>query len=65
MADYENAARLAAEINAVRPSVATIVIEARARRQMEDYSSAIKLFEKAEDILESNSCGSLKSKINI
>ncbi len=60
MADYENAARLAFEINAVRPTVSTLVIEARARRQMEDYGSAIKLFEKAEDILESSSCGSLK-----
>ena len=60
MSDYENAARLAAEINAVRPSVSTIVIEARARRQMEDYNSAIKLFKKAEDILENNSCKGLR-----
>jgi tetratricopeptide (TPR) repeat protein len=60
MGDNENAARLASEINAVTPTVSTYLIEARAMRQMGNIESAIKLFERAEEILEGNSCGTMR-----
>lgn len=49
---YEQAAEIVGQLNRTRPTVATLLIEARARRKMEDCKSAIRLFKQAQDILE-------------
>jgi glycosyltransferase involved in cell wall biosynthesis len=46
------AANLSHEINRQRPTVDTLLLEAKVKREQKDFSSAIKLLEKAEQILE-------------
>jgi glycosyltransferase involved in cell wall biosynthesis len=46
------AANLSHEINRQRPTVETLLLEAKIKREQKDLSSAIKLLEKAEQILE-------------
>jgi len=49
---YDDAVRMAGELNSRRPTVATLLIEARARCKKEDFGGAIDLLKKAEEILE-------------
>ncbi|MDT8299975.1 MAG: glycosyltransferase [Sedimentisphaerales bacterium] len=46
------AANLSHEINGQRPTVDTLLLEAKIKREQKDYNLAIKLLEKAEQILE-------------
>ena len=46
------AAHLSHEINRQRPTVDTLLLEAKIKSEQNDFSSAIKLLEKAEQILE-------------
>ena len=46
------AANLSHEINCQRPTVDTLLLEAKIKREQKDFNSAIKLLEKAEQILE-------------
>jgi glycosyltransferase involved in cell wall biosynthesis len=46
------AANLSHEINRQRPTVDTLLLEAKVKREQKDFNSAIKLLEKAEQILE-------------
>ena len=46
------AANLSHEINRQRPTVDTLLLEAKVKRKQKDFNSAIKLLEKAEQILE-------------
>ncbi len=46
------AASLSHEINCQRPTVDTLLLEAKVKREQKDLSSAIKLLERAEQILE-------------
>ena len=46
------AANLSHEINHQRPKVDTLLLEAKVKREQKDFNSAIKLLEKAEQILE-------------
>ncbi len=46
------AAELSREVNRQRPTVDTLLLEARVKREQKDFNSAIKLLEKAERILE-------------
>jgi Flp pilus assembly protein TadD len=48
---YDDAARLAGDLNGRRPTVSTLLIEARARCKKEDFCGAIDLLKKAEEIL--------------
>jgi len=48
---YDDAVRLAGELNSKRPTVSTLLIEARARCKKEDFRGAIDLLKKAEGIL--------------
>ncbi len=45
------AANLSHEINRQRPTVDTLLLEAKVKREQKDFNSAIKLLEKAEQIL--------------
>jgi glycosyltransferase involved in cell wall biosynthesis len=49
---YERAAGIVGEVNSKRPTVSTLLIEARARCKKEDFCGAIDLLKKAEEILE-------------
>ena len=49
---FEDAASLAKEVNAIRPTAATLLIEGKAHRKCGRYKPAIKLLQKAENILE-------------
>ena len=49
---YMRAANLSHEINLQRPTVDTLLLEAKIKREQKDLNSAIKLLEKAEQILE-------------
>jgi tetratricopeptide (TPR) repeat protein len=49
---YDKAAELAADINQNRPSVDTLLLEAKIHWKREDMNSAIMVLEKAKDILE-------------
>lgn len=46
------AAELSCEVNRQRPTVDTLLLEAKVKREKKDFNSAIKLLEKAEQILE-------------
>jgi outer membrane PBP1 activator LpoA protein len=46
------AAELSREVNRQRPTVDTLLLEAKVKREKKDFNSAIKLLEKAEQILE-------------
>lgn len=46
------AANLSNEINRQRPTVDTLLLEAKVKREQKDFNSAIQLLEKAEQILE-------------
>lgn len=46
------AAKLSSEINLQRPTVDTLLLEAKIKRERKDFNSAIQLLEKAEQILE-------------
>ena len=48
----KNAAQLARQINNTRPNIATKLIEARAAKKLEDYQTAIKLYQDSLEILE-------------
>ena len=48
------AAKLSHEINRQRPTVDTLLLEAKIKRKQKDFDSAITLLEKAEQILEGN-----------
>jgi len=60
--DHTKAAELACWVNDRRPSVESIFLEAKIRREQDDIYSAIKLFKKARAILE-NSSLSLESQM--
>ena len=49
---HQNAIELASAINNQRPSIDTLLLEAKVKREKKDFSSAIELLEKAEGILE-------------
>ncbi len=49
---YDRAVEMAGELNATRPTVATLLIEGRAQSRRKEFKTAIKLLQKAEDILE-------------
>jgi len=49
---YDEALSIAEELNLKRPTVSTLLIEARIHRKRDDVSLAIEQFEKAEDILQ-------------
>ena len=49
---YEHAARIVGRVNSKRPTVSTLLLEARARRKKEDIRGAIDLLEKAKQVLE-------------
>jgi len=49
---YEHAARIVGEVNSKRPTVSTLLMEARARRKKEDIWGAVDLLEKAKQILD-------------
>ena len=51
-ADYTRAAELSHNINQRRPTVDTLLLEAKTKREQEDYNSAIELLKTAEQILE-------------
>ncbi len=53
---YELAAQFASEINNERQAPSTLLIEARARNKLKDSRSAIKLLNRAVDILEGREC---------
>ena len=46
------AAKLSREVNQQRPTVDTLLLEAKVKREEKDFNSAIELLEKAEQILE-------------
>ncbi|MHC4475135.1 MAG: glycosyltransferase [Planctomycetota bacterium] len=50
--NYGRAAPLISQVNNQRPTVDTLLLEARLKRQEEDFHSAIELLEKAEQTLE-------------
>jgi hypothetical protein len=50
-ADYTRAAELSHNINQQRPTVDTLLLEAKIKRKKEDFKSAIKLLKTAEQIL--------------
>jgi glycosyltransferase involved in cell wall biosynthesis len=52
MGRHEKAADLSREINRQRPTVDTLLLEAKINRQRKDFNSAIELLERAEQILE-------------
>jgi len=49
---YDDAAAMAGEVNSERPTVSTLLMEARARRKKDDFGGAVDLLEKAKQILE-------------
>ena len=49
---YSKAARQISEINRQRPTVDTLLLEAKLKRQDKNFNSAIELLERAEQILE-------------
>lgn len=51
-ADYTRAAELSHSINQQQPTVDTLLLEAKIKREKEDYNSAIYLLKTAEQILE-------------
>jgi len=50
--DYTRAAELSQSVNRQRPTVDTLLLEAKIKREKKDFDSAIKLLETAEQILE-------------
>ncbi|HUT30666.1 MAG TPA: glycosyltransferase [Sedimentisphaerales bacterium] len=50
--NYTKAAELSREINRRRPTVDTLLLEAKIRREEKDFTSAIRLLQTAEQILE-------------
>jgi glycosyltransferase involved in cell wall biosynthesis len=52
--DYARAARLTSEVNQQRPTVDTLLLEARLNREKKKFNPAIELLKKAERILEGN-----------
>jgi glycosyltransferase involved in cell wall biosynthesis len=50
--NYARAAELSCELNRRRPTVDTLLLEAKVRRQEGNFNSAIELLERAEQILE-------------
>jgi glycosyltransferase involved in cell wall biosynthesis len=51
-ANHKRAAELSHNLNLQRPTVDTLLLEARIKRENEDFNSAIELLKKAEQILE-------------
>ena len=51
-ADYTRAAELSRSINRQRPAVDTLLLEAKIKREKEDFNSAIEILKAAERILE-------------
>jgi hypothetical protein len=51
-ANYTRAAKLSHNLNLQRPTVDTLLLEAKIKRENEDFNSAIELLKKAERILE-------------
>jgi len=49
---YDNAARIVGQVNSKRPTVSTLLMEARVRRKKEDFRGAVDLLEKAKQILD-------------
>jgi len=67
--DHTRAARLSREVNQQRPTVDTLLLEARGSREKKNFNSAIELLEKAEQILEKPFCdpwqdGELVKEVN-
>jgi glycosyltransferase involved in cell wall biosynthesis len=54
---WDKAAVLAERMNRTRPTIARLMIEARARHKIKDYSAAVALYRRAEAILDGNSTG--------
>jgi glycosyltransferase involved in cell wall biosynthesis len=54
---WEAAAALAGELNQTRPTVARLMIEARARRKLNDFSAAAAIYRRAAAILDGHSTG--------
>lgn len=54
---WDAAAALAETLNQTRPTAARLMIEAKARRKMKDFSAAAALYRRAEAILDGNSTG--------
>ena len=51
---YEDSCRLAGQLNDIRPTVSTLLIEARAHRKQKQLVRAIELYERARKILDGN-----------
>ena len=54
---WEAAAALAGQLNQTRPTVARLMIEARARRKLNDFSAAAAIYRRAAVILDGHSTG--------
>jgi hypothetical protein len=50
--NYARASQISREVNEQRPTVNTLLLEAKVKREEKNFSSAIELLEKAEQILE-------------
>lgn len=53
-ADHTRAAKLSHNVNQQRPTVDTLLLEAKIKREFEDFNSAIELLKTAEQILENS-----------
>ncbi len=53
---YEKAGEISNRANAERPTVETLLTEARVKREKKEFNSAVKLLEKAEQVLEGTNC---------
>jgi glycosyltransferase involved in cell wall biosynthesis len=53
---YDRAIEISSQINRQRPTVDSLLIEAKAKREKKDFNEAIKLLERAEGILEGINC---------
>ncbi len=49
---YDKAIELGSQVNRERPTVDTLLIEAKAHREQKNFNTAIELLETAEQILE-------------
>jgi glycosyltransferase involved in cell wall biosynthesis len=54
---HTKAAELCRQVNQKRPTVDTLLLEAKLNRQKKDFNSAIKLLEKAQQVLQDPLCG--------
>jgi glycosyltransferase involved in cell wall biosynthesis len=54
---FDQAAALAAELNAAHPTAARLLIEARSHRKQKAYAKAVECYRRAEAILEDNARG--------